>query len=244
MAATASRMDLAGRPRMSSAISRGWKDRSSRYRSQSASAEDEEAGRHAEALENARGSSPTRSFRVSHARDTIPVVTRSAQGRGGGRRRRLEHGRAERRRVVSCGARGDQVHRLEAHARAGDRARSCAASRRRARCSTCSRAPRASGHALKAAGYRVLANDHNAYAATLARCYVQADAERRAATPRRRWWREFNALPGSPGLLHRDLLRAVALLPAEERRADRRHPRGDRAPRRSSPSSRRCCSSR
>jgi adenine-specific DNA-methyltransferase len=33
------------------------------------------------------------------------------------------------------------------------------------------------GHALKAEGYRVLANDHNAYAATLARCYVQADAE-------------------------------------------------------------------
>lgn len=34
------------------------------------------------------------------------------------------------------------------------------------------------GHALKRAGYRVLANDHNAYASTLARCYVQADAER------------------------------------------------------------------
>lgn len=33
------------------------------------------------------------------------------------------------------------------------------------------------GHALKRAGYRVIANDHNAYAATLARCYVQADAE-------------------------------------------------------------------
>jgi adenine-specific DNA-methyltransferase len=32
------------------------------------------------------------------------------------------------------------------------------------------------GHALKNAGYRVLSNDHNAYAATLARCYVQADA--------------------------------------------------------------------
>lgn len=32
------------------------------------------------------------------------------------------------------------------------------------------------GHALKAAGYRVLANDHNAYAETLARCYVEADA--------------------------------------------------------------------
>jgi len=33
------------------------------------------------------------------------------------------------------------------------------------------------GHALKRAGYRVLANDHNAYAHTLARCYVEADAE-------------------------------------------------------------------
>jgi adenine-specific DNA-methyltransferase len=54
------------------------------------------------------------------------------------------------------------------------------------------------GHALKAAGYRVIANDHNAYAATLARCYVEADradvladAERLVA--------EFNALPGRPG---------------------------------------------
>ena len=33
------------------------------------------------------------------------------------------------------------------------------------------------GHALKRAGYRVLSNDHNAYAETLARCYVQADEE-------------------------------------------------------------------
>lgn len=33
------------------------------------------------------------------------------------------------------------------------------------------------GHALKREGYRVIANDHNAYAATLARCYVQADRE-------------------------------------------------------------------
>ena len=37
------------------------------------------------------------------------------------------------------------------------------------------------GHALKGRGYRVVANDHNAYAATLARCYVQADAEDWAA---------------------------------------------------------------
>jgi adenine-specific DNA-methyltransferase len=33
------------------------------------------------------------------------------------------------------------------------------------------------GHALKRAGYRVIANDHNAYAHTLARCYIQSDAE-------------------------------------------------------------------
>src|SRR5262245_22676233 len=33
------------------------------------------------------------------------------------------------------------------------------------------------GHALKSRGYRVIANDHNAYAHTLATCYVQADAD-------------------------------------------------------------------
>jgi adenine-specific DNA-methyltransferase len=33
------------------------------------------------------------------------------------------------------------------------------------------------GHALKKAGYRVTANDHNAYAHCLARCYVQADRD-------------------------------------------------------------------
>lgn len=36
-------------------------------------------------------------------------------------------------------------------------------------------------HALKARGYAVTANDHNFYAAVLARCYVEADAERHAA---------------------------------------------------------------
>ncbi len=56
------------------------------------------------------------------------------------------------------------------------------------------------GHALKAAGYRVIANDHNAYAHTLARCYVQADRER--------WQREaellvreFNAMKPAPGYI-------------------------------------------
>ncbi|MDG2292818.1 MAG: DNA adenine methylase [Phycisphaerales bacterium] len=33
------------------------------------------------------------------------------------------------------------------------------------------------GHALKQQGYRVISNDHNAYAHTLATCYVQADRD-------------------------------------------------------------------
>jgi adenine-specific DNA-methyltransferase len=54
------------------------------------------------------------------------------------------------------------------------------------------------GHAMKAAGYRVLSNDHNAYAAALARCYVQADAEE-VLEDVRRLVREFNTLRGAPG---------------------------------------------
>lgn len=54
------------------------------------------------------------------------------------------------------------------------------------------------GHALKAAGYRVLANDHNAYAAVLARCYVQADREDLYGDVEK-LVRELNALPGRPG---------------------------------------------
>lgn len=54
------------------------------------------------------------------------------------------------------------------------------------------------GHALKGAGYQVFSNDVNAYARTLATCYVQADrddVERDA----RRIIAELNALPGSAG---------------------------------------------
>jgi adenine-specific DNA-methyltransferase len=54
------------------------------------------------------------------------------------------------------------------------------------------------GHALKRAGVRVLANDHNAYAATLARCYVQADREALAADAEA-LIAEFNRLPPTPG---------------------------------------------
>jgi adenine-specific DNA-methyltransferase len=54
------------------------------------------------------------------------------------------------------------------------------------------------GHALKAAGYRVLANDYLSYAATLARCYVQADAEDVLADARK-LVHEFNGLKGAPG---------------------------------------------
>lgn len=54
------------------------------------------------------------------------------------------------------------------------------------------------GHALKRAGYRVTANDHNAYAACLARTYVEADredVERDAG----KLIDELNRLPGKPG---------------------------------------------
>ncbi|MFM7135469.1 MAG: DNA adenine methylase, partial [Planctomycetota bacterium] len=54
------------------------------------------------------------------------------------------------------------------------------------------------GHALNAAGYRVVASDHNAYAATLARCYVEADRDEVRADAQR-LVAEFNRLPGRPG---------------------------------------------
>ncbi|NVB36447.1 DNA adenine methylase [Pseudenhygromyxa sp. WMMC2535] len=54
------------------------------------------------------------------------------------------------------------------------------------------------GHALKGAGYRVLANDHNTYAATLARCYVAADRDR-LERDANKLIAELDALPGEPG---------------------------------------------
>ena len=54
------------------------------------------------------------------------------------------------------------------------------------------------GHALKAAGYRVIANDHNAYAAALATCYVQADRER-WAPQLPAMLADLARLPGRPG---------------------------------------------
>ncbi len=54
------------------------------------------------------------------------------------------------------------------------------------------------GHALKGAGFRVQSNDHNAYGATLARCYIQADADDVLADAAR-LVQELNRLPGAPG---------------------------------------------
>jgi adenine-specific DNA-methyltransferase len=54
------------------------------------------------------------------------------------------------------------------------------------------------GHALKAAQKRVLANDHNQYAATLATCYVAADREAYLAAAER-LIAELNTLPGKAG---------------------------------------------
>ena len=54
------------------------------------------------------------------------------------------------------------------------------------------------GHRLKGSGYQVFANDHNAYAATLARCYVEADRER-WLEPAQKLIAELDLLPGSAG---------------------------------------------
>lgn len=54
------------------------------------------------------------------------------------------------------------------------------------------------GHAFKGAGYRVVANDHNAYAHALARCYVEADAETHGEAAAK-LLAEFQALPGKAG---------------------------------------------
>lgn len=54
------------------------------------------------------------------------------------------------------------------------------------------------GHALKRAGYRVTSNDHNAYAHTLARCYVEADRDD-VIHNASMLIDEFNRLPGRPG---------------------------------------------
>jgi adenine-specific DNA-methyltransferase len=54
------------------------------------------------------------------------------------------------------------------------------------------------GHALKREGYRVIANDHNAYAHVLARCYVAADREA-VERDARRLLAELAAVPPRAG---------------------------------------------
>jgi adenine-specific DNA-methyltransferase len=54
------------------------------------------------------------------------------------------------------------------------------------------------GHALKRAGYRVLANDHNAYAVALAGCYVRADRDD-VLRDAERLLRDLDRLPGRAG---------------------------------------------
>lgn len=54
------------------------------------------------------------------------------------------------------------------------------------------------GHAMKRAGFRVVANDFLRYAHVLATCYVQADRED-VLPDAERLIEEFNRLPGAPG---------------------------------------------
>lgn len=54
------------------------------------------------------------------------------------------------------------------------------------------------GHAFKANNYQVFSNDHNAYATTLARCYVQANIEAWESDAKL-LINDFNRMQGSPG---------------------------------------------
>lgn len=56
------------------------------------------------------------------------------------------------------------------------------------------------GHAMKGAGLRVRANDHNAYAYTLAQCYVGADRDQ-LADKAQRLLDELATVPGKPGYI-------------------------------------------
>lgn len=54
------------------------------------------------------------------------------------------------------------------------------------------------GYALKKSGYNVLSNDHNSYAYTLAKCYVETDLED-VEIAARKLILEFNKVKGVPG---------------------------------------------
>src|SRR5215471_19736935 len=58
------------------------------------------------------------------------------------------------------------------------------------------------GSALRARGYRVTANDHNAYAYTLARCYIAVDPDEWTA-PAAAHIARLNGLTGAPGYFTR-----------------------------------------
>ena len=67
------------------------------------------------------------------------------------------------------------------------------------------------------------------YSEMFARCYVETDRGDHRPGRLDDALRHLGALPGDGGLLHRDVLRALPLLPAVQRRADRRRPRRPRA---------------
>ena len=76
------------------------------------------------------------------------------------------------------------------------------------------------GHAFKAAGYQVTANDHNSYAHRLAQCYVQADRTRVEAQATK-LIAELGRLPGRAGYFTETFcLRARYLQPHNGERVD------------------------
>ena len=85
---------------------------------------------------------------------------------------------------------------------------------------------------FKRRGADVTAVDTARYSEVFAQCYIETDASDVDTDDAGEALAYLDELPGEARLLHRDLLRAVPVLPAIQRRAGRRHPR--RASRRSS----------
>ncbi len=71
------------------------------------------------------------------------------------------------------------------------------------------------GHACKRAGYRVLANDHNAYAHTLGVCYVEADREA-VLDDARRVLADLARVPGREGYFTRTFCRDARFFRPED----------------------------
>ena len=82
---------------------------------------------------------------------------------------------------------------------------------------------------FKRRGIEVTATDSASYSEVLSDCYIATDADEVDRAALGAELDRLNALPGEPGYVTETFCERVALLPAAQRRPDRRDPRRDRA---------------